>query len=241
MSFFTDLTKDNLEQEDDRLGGGGGLLDTGIYSATVKLAYAGQSANGARNVNLIFQMPNGNEFRETIYITNRKGEHFYLRDGKQMPLPGFSMIDSLCTIATEKPLAEQETSERVVKLYDFDQKAEVNTKVTVLTDLLGKSVSLAILRVLENKSVKDSNNVYQPTAETRELNTIDKVFHTETKLTVSEARKGLEAGEFWDKWEAKNAGKTRDSRKIKGDGVGNASAPQQASQVLAPKKSLFSK
>ena len=44
------------------------------------------------------------------------------------------------------------------------------------------------------------------------------------KLTVAEARNGAEEAKFWDAWESKNKGQTRDKREIK-DGAGDGGRP----------------
>ena len=68
---FGNLSNDGLEQTQDRLGGFN-VRETDVYEATIKVAYAGQSAGGARNVTLVVNLPDG-EYSETIYVTNKKG------------------------------------------------------------------------------------------------------------------------------------------------------------------------
>lgn len=245
---FGGLNSTGLEETQDRIGGGY-ILDTGAYDAKIKLAYAIESAGGAKGVSLVADI-GGKEYRETVYVTNKQGENFFLnRDdkSKKVPLPGFTTIDDMCLCATEKPLNEQGIEEKVVNVYDYDQKKEMPKSVPVLVDLIGQEVTLGIVRSTENKSVKDGNGVYQPTAETREVNHIDKVFHTPTKLTMVEARNGKTEGEFYGKWTDKNTGVTQDRRKIK-DGEGGApgrpgrpagTAPQADSQPA--RTSLFGK
>ena len=108
MSFFKNLSSDGLEEAQDRLGGYQ-PLDTDIYHGVIKAMYAGQAASGAMNVTVIVDL-NGKEYRETVYITNKNGENFFLNKqdkSKKVPLPGFTTIDDICLIATGSPLAEQ--------------------------------------------------------------------------------------------------------------------------------------
>ena len=108
-----------------------------------------------------------------------------------------------------------------------------------MTELLGQKIKLGILKQLENKSVKQGDE-FVPTAETRESNAIDKVFHPEMNLTVAEARNGLEEPKFHDAWAEKNKGQTRDKRTIKDGAGGTAGAPPKAAAGTAPaRKSLF--
>lgn len=247
MSLFVNLTNDGLEESQDRLGGFS-LFDTDIYEATIKLAYGGQAESGAAFVAYVFELPGGKEYKETVYVTNKKGENFFMNPQdktKKVPLPGFTIADDLALLASDKPLAEMETQEKVINLYDFEAKKEVPTKVQMLVDLLGKKVGLGIQKKLENKQAKNpSTNVYEPTAEERETNNIEKVFHLETKLTVAEARLGKEAGEFWGSWLERNKGKVRDARKLKPGGAaiarpGKPGVAAPSASTTPARKSLF--
>ena len=241
MSLFNKLTSDGLEESQDRLGGFS-PFDSDIYIGTIKVAYAGTSLGGATSVSVVVDA-DGKEYRETFYVTNKKGENFFIsQDKKKVPLPGFTVVDDICLIASGKPLANQETEEKVIKLYDFEQRAEVPKSVPVLTDLVGQKIALGILKQLENKNAKNAAGEYEATEETREVNVVDKVFHPEMKLTVAEARNGKEDPEFWDKWVEKNKGTVRDKTEKKAGG--NAGAPPKpaaAGGTAAPRQSLFGK
>lgn len=247
MSLFGNLKSDGLEQTQDRLGGGYQPKETDIYTGTIKALYAGKSAGGAQSVSLILSLKDGSEYRETFWITNKKGENFFLNKDdktKKVPLPGFTLVDDLCLVTTGKPLAEQSTEEKTIKLYDSEAKKELPKAVPMLVEALGLEVSLGIVKVLENKNEKQGDE-YVPTAETRELNATDKVFHTETRMTVVEAREGADSAKFWDSWLERNKGNTRDKRTIKDGQAGKAGAPKAAGAAPAageaPRKSLFGK
>lgn len=218
MSIFSNLSNTGLEESKDVLGGFQ-LFDTDIYPATIKLAYAGVSTGGAMSVTFVFDI-NGREHRETQYVTNRQKENFYTTGGKKYPLPGFTLVDDICMIASGKPLAEQTDEPKMVKVYNATAKAEVPTEVPVLVDLIGQKVALGIFKQIENKSAKnEQTGEYEPTAETRELNVIDKVFHPEAKLTVVEAKAGKTEPEFWNKWLEKNKGTVRNRCTFKGNSM----------------------
>jgi hypothetical protein len=246
MSIFGGLSSQGLEETQDRLGGFQ-VWDTDAYDATIKLAYAGQSSGGARSMSFVFDMPGGREYRETIYVTNRKGENFFLNkddNTKKVPLPGWTIFEDICLVTVDKEPKDLNFEEKVVNLYDYDQKKEVPTSVQVAVELIGQKVTLGIGKVLENKNVKEGDK-YVPTADTREVNVIEKVFHTESKGTVVEARSKQEPGSFYAKWVERNKGNVRDKREIKDGAGGNAgrpgasSGPPQAGAAQAPKKSLF--
>ena len=254
MGLFSNLKTDGLEESQDRLGGYQ-VFPTDAYKATVKMAYAGSAASGAMFVALTLALEGGKEYNQTIYITNKKGENFFLNpqdQSKKVPLPGFTLIDDLCLVTTEKPLSDQTTEEKVIKIYDYDSKKDVPTNVPVLVDLLGKEAIFGIINVLENKSVKsDATGEYEPTADTREINDIEKIFHAEMKITVVEAKQGATQPAFYEAWVAKNKGVQRDKRKIK-DGQGGSgqvksgkpgsnNAPTSGGETKASTKPLFGK
>src|SRR5690606_23219041 len=141
-NLFKNMTSEGLEESEDRLGGFQ-TLDSGIYLATIKALYGGQSASGAVSVTLIADI-DGQEFRETFWVSNRKGENWFINktSGKKSPLPGFTLVDELCLIATEKPLAEQEIEDKVINIYNYDEGRMVPTSVPMFVECLGKEVAL---------------------------------------------------------------------------------------------------
>lgn len=245
MGLFSNLSTEGLEATEDRLGGFS-PLSTDAYEATIKAAYAGQSQGGAHSVTLLADA-GGREYRETVYITNRKGENYFLNKNdktKKVPLPGFTTINDLCLVTVEKPLSEMETEDKVVNVWDNDAKREVPKSVPMLTELIGQKVGLGIVEQLVNKNEKDASGEYQPIAETRVENFIDKVFHYPTNMTVVEATNGATEPKFHEAWVAKNKGVQRDKREIKdgqAGGSGKPTAGAPAAGSAAPKTSLFGK
>jgi len=242
-NIFGGLTNDGLEEAQDRLGGFK-VLESGPYTGTIKAAYAGKSSrSNAQSVTLIVDTKDAGEYRETFWITNGQGQNFYTKENKKNPLPGFTVVDDLCLVTTQAPLSAQPTEDKVMNVYDPDAKKEVPKSVPMLVNLLGKEVTLGILKELRNKQAKNNAGVYEDTVDTREENVTDKIFHYPSNLTVVEARKQIQTPAFYGSWVEKNKGQTRDRRSIK-DGVGNgqsgrAGAPPKATDVGAKAPSLF--
>lgn len=245
-NMFGKFTTDGLEEVGDRLGGPQ-LFDTDVYDAVVKAAYAGKaSASNAQSITVLLDV-GGKEFRETHWITNKNGENFYADKNdasKKQPLPGFTMINELCLVTTGVELSEQDVEDKVIKLYDFDTKKDVNTNVPMLVELIGKPVTVAIVRQIVDKQQKDASGTYVNTGQTREENVADKFFHTETGKTVTELRQKLDA-EFKGKWAEKNKGVTRNRAK---GSEGKAGAPGRPAAAGAapgaaakPRNTLFGK
>lgn len=247
MSLFGNLGKEGLEQSEDRLGGVN-IIATDIYEATIKVAYAGKSEGGAQSLTILFDLPGGVDYRETTWLTNRKGENWFPNkqdSSKKVPLPGFTVAEDLCLCATGKPLSEQDSAEKILSIYDSEAKKELPKAVMTLPDLQGKKVLLGIVKATVDKQIKNTTTGnYEPTGESREENNIEKVFEINTRMTVSEARNGKEKGEFIDAWQAKHKDTVRDKRSNKGSTPGAptrpGAAPAAAPQAGAPvRKSLF--
>lgn len=243
MSIFGNLTNDGLEESQDRLGGFS-RLESDAYLGKIKMAYHGKSAGGAQFIALTVGYGEGfkNEYRETIYITNKKGENFFVEDGKKKPLPGFTTIDDICFMITEKHLNQQASDEKVVNIYDYEQKKEMPKSVPVLVELLDGEVTLGIIKQTVNKQVK-SGNEYVDTDETRDENFIDKVFHHPSNLTMVEAKKGGQTAAFYGAWVEKNRGITRDKTKknTQGGKPGRPGVPPTAGAGAGQGKSLFAR
>lgn len=246
-AIFGNLTTDGLEETQDRLGGFS-VIESGAYTGTIKAAYAGQSNSGARSVTLVLGLEGqAQDYTETIYVTKRTGENYFLggtNKDKKIPLPGFVTIDDLCLVTTNKSLAEQVTEDKVMNVYDPEAKKELPKSVPMLTGLIGKQATFGIIKAKENKNEKGSDGNYHPTPEVRETNSIEKIFHYPTNMTVVEARNGSNEAVFHKAWVSKNAGEVRDKREIKdgaqGGRSGRPSAPPQAANNGQPKtNSLF--
>lgn len=225
-------TADDVVDSEDNLGGGGfAAVPSGVYPATIKVAYARQSQGGAQSITVIADLDMGDgktqEIRDTHWVTNRNGETFYVdkNDGKtKRPLPGFTTIEDLCLFTTGEGLLDQDFEEKTLKLYNPDSKKEEPTPVPTIAGLTGQPALLGVLRVIEDKTKKDNGGNYIPTGETRTINTIDKVFHPETRHTVPEVRNEVDEPEFHDAWLEKNRDKDRNKATGAAAGAGNGGA-----------------
>jgi len=242
-----------VEEEQDRIGGSR-TLDTDIYGFIIEAAYLGQSKGGATSVNFVLKdKKSGTTFKPTIYVTSgrEKGSKTYYTKkdeatGKETnyPLPGYLVANGICELTTGVPLAEQAAEEKVVKIYNFDSKSEVPTKVQMLVDLIGKEFFGAVIRQTVDKN-KEVNGQYVATGETRDENEIDKVFcaregfenMTQTEIKAKRAGDDTVEASFFKTWLEANQGKTRN--KAKGGG-GTAGAPSKAAAAGKPKSGLFS-
>jgi hypothetical protein len=237
-------TNETVEEEKDVLGGAIFIVDSGIYDTVIDMAYMDVSQHGAHSFNIVCKGHNGELIRQTLWVTNRKGENFYPEKdrktgkptGKNQYLPGFNVANAICLLSIGEELADvaEASEEKTIKLYDFDEGKETPQQKQVLTKLLGQEITLGMFRQVVDKTKDDGNGNWVPTGETREENEIGKVFRTSDGLTTVEVRAGTDKPEFKDAWADKNTGVTRQLAKgVKGN-TGKAGAPGAT-------KSLFSK
>lgn len=229
MSMLSNLNYDASKSEDKDILGSGATTPSDVYLGTIKVAYYSKAASGAIAVNLDIALDAGRNHRETIYISNRKGEFTYTdsRTNEAKYLPGFVSIDSLCLLTVGQPLVnvDKQVETKTLNIYNFEQRKEIPTDVPVLMPLVGKRVKLGLLEVRENKTKKnDSTGKYNPINEPRQYNTIDKFFRESDDRTTEEIKAKIAKAEFINKWTEKHQGKLNDKYK-EVSGTGNAGAP----------------
>lgn len=246
MGMFQNLTTDDLEETGDRLGGFG-AVESGVYDATIQVAYVSTSPDeDSKSMWITVVAKAGNqEIKERVLIAGREGQNFYTdkKDPKKkIPLQGYTTINDLCLLITGYPLVEQDTEEKIVKIYNFTEKKELPTPVQVLTALTGQPTKLGILRQVVDKQKLDKNSgEYVNTGDTRTENTIDKVFHAETGRTVTEYQHEVDPAEFLPEWEKRNKGRDRNRAKGANGGGNGASGEGRPGGGKSAKTSLFGK
>lgn len=203
--MFENLKKDeNIEAPTDSLGSSG-LFSSGLVDTTVDMAYMEKSKHGAQGIVFHFKTDTGRYYRETLYVTNRAGEHIWKKNGRSGYLPGFILFDDMCVHMTGKEAFDMPAPEtKTIKVYDFTARKEMATEKPVLTSLLGQRIKLGIIQLKEDH--------YKDESTWGEKNAIDKVFGIDG-ITVSEKAAGLSASDFADKWSEKYVGSVVDKRK----------------------------
>lgn len=232
QNLFQNLTTEGMEQVKDSVGGYS-PLETGAYDAKIKTIYITNSKNGAMAANLVADI-DGREYREQLWITNSKGQNYYVskQSNAKIPLPGFTVLNDICLCTIGHNLTDLGTEPKTYKIYDMEAKAEMPKEVQTIVDLIGSEVKLGIVKQIVDKQVKDASGNYVPSGETREENVIDKVFHSTSLRTVNEAKAGITEASFYGKWLAKNAGNTRDKTKKDAKSQAMAGAPKPATKTL---------
>lgn len=230
-----------IEEERDSLGGGG-ALPSDLYACTIEAAYLETTKSGAVMANINFTTADGKRLRMSECIMSKKSgalkaTYTDKKTGKEKPLPGYSKVLGLIHLLVDpgiKDLGSCEIEERILKLYDFEQKKEVPQAKNCLVQLHGTSVGVATLKVIETKMAKDAEGKYTvATAETREVNTFEKFFN-EDGLTLSEIKKN-EPADFCKQWADKFKGKVVDKTVAPSSQAGMPGAPAGSTAAGTPK------
>jgi hypothetical protein len=247
MALFSNLTSDtSIKGETDTLGVGFGPLESGLYNGKVTMAYGTLSKGGAQGLVINIQTEDNKEIRQTLWMTSgtaKGAKNYYEKDGEKNYLPGYIAANALCLLASGKEISDMETEVKVVKVYSFEQKTEVPTKVDAVMDLIGKDIVVGLIKQTVDKNAKnESTGAYEPTGDTRDENEIDKFFRASDRLTTAEIKAQATEPGFILTWETKWTGKTRN--KAKG-ASGTAGAPKAgvapSTAAKKPSTSLFSK
>lgn len=207
MSFFKKVATTQTEQvNQDTIGGA--PITSGVYPASIVCAYGITSSKGAQGVTIEFKITEGTfkdrKFVSTQYVTNRNGENYYAKDGKNYLLPGFMLVDALVNIVTEGgSLLELEAEDRFIKVYDSEKGAEVEKQVPMFVDLLGTELQIGVLRKEKYKTTQDSQGNYVDTDEIRQVTELDKVFDIEG-FTVTELENQVSEPKFIQEWLTRN-------------------------------------
>ena len=238
MSFFSDLKNDaSIQESKDSVGGGFSPRPSGVYPATIKIVYADTTKDGAKTLSIICSLEDDTEYKETLYLTDNTGKHFYTSDdGKKSYRHGYVIADSLASLTTGYSLADQDTEQKVVNVYNFEQQKEVPTQVACLTALHDKKVILGI-HLQQTIKKKKEGNTWVDTNEVKQQNVIDKVFHAESGKTVNEFKAKAENADFIETWKSKWTGQVVDKTKGKATNTGTSGAPKAAASK--PTSSLF--
>lgn len=245
--MFKDLESklEGVEEQQDRLGGQY-TLESGVYDGTMKLAYITDSSRSKSKCLTTVIDVNGFELTTRTWFLNGEGEPTYSRNGKTAMLPGYELINDMHLVTTGVAISEATVEDKTIKVWDSDAQGEIDKNLPVVTSMLGKPITIAVLKVIENKTAKnESTGEYENTAEKRTVNEIDKVFHTESRKTVVELMKKVDLPLdklFITKWGDKNSGEERDRFKQPAGAAGPApgggtGSPSQGSGAA---KSLFS-
>lgn len=238
MNILANLTtNEDIQDETDQLGGGGGPLESDAYLMTVDAAYLNTAASGALAMNVILKTEDNRYLRESFWMTSgtaKGGKNYYERDGRKFYLPGFLQANALSRLTVGKEVGELTTEDKIIKLWNRDAGQEMPTEVKMFMDLVGQQIMVGVQRQTQDRRVQNASGEWVNSGETVDISVVDKLFRASDNKTVAEIM-AQEDATFLDKWLASNKGKTRNRAKgASGSGTANPPAAK-----TAPAKSLF--
>lgn len=238
--MFENLDVSGTEVSEDRLGGSF-TSETGVYDATIKVAYVVPSqSSSSKAIHVILDLGNGQELSQRTYFLNKAGEPTYEKSGKKLQLPGYEEVNSLVLLATGKNITETTVEPKTHKVWDKAAGKEIEKSMDTLTDLTGKPIAVAVTKQIVNKQKANDSGKYIDTNEKREENVVTKYFRFDSKMTVSEATKAqagaavpAEGERFYDKWAEKYTGETANRfKEVKGAPGGSTAGAASAGTAL---------
>lgn len=240
----------SIKDETDSLGDSKyAVLASGLYPCTVTMAHLSLSKGGAMALDLTLKTETGNEIKQQIWMTSgtaKGAKNYYEKDGVKSYLPGFIAANSLCQLAIGQEIGALQTEEKVIKMYNYEAKSEVPTKVNVFMELLNQEILVGLVKQTVDRNVKNDLGAYVPSGETREENEIDKFFRASDRMTVAEIKAKAAEAVFADTWATKNTGVSRNKAKGAGASVqgapkaaGTFGTPAAANTAKKPSTSLF--
>jgi hypothetical protein len=252
ISFIPNLEKINMAidslkidsdivADEERVPGGSTgswLLDTGMYPMMIELAFLEKSKGGALALNIHFKSTEFNtHVREKFWVSSgdaKGNKNYYVdKDGKKHLLPGMSQANELINIVVNKDLGDLTPEQKVVKLWSYDAREEVPTKVEALTEIIGQELLVGVVKVIDNKRTQNGAGEWVPTNEKKETNEVSKFFFSDG-LTLAEKKAGETETKYLDAWKQKFDGQPIDRFKPQ------ENAPTPAALDTSSDESLFS-
>lgn len=248
-------TDKSIQEDKDVLGGTGGALESNAYEFAIDMAYFDEAKSGAISVTMHFVTPDKRTLRITEYVTSGKAKgqknYYETKQGERRYLPGFTTINNICLLTVGEELGDLDAEEKLVKIWDFEQRKEVPTPKQVIMGLIGQRITLGVLKTIQDITAKTDGGEYEPTGYTRIQNEVSKAFRSDDNLTVAEIKAEATESVFYNQWIEKYADVTIDKSAAKAGhnpkptGTADAGAANNAGNTSAEpakeKKPLFGK
>lgn len=212
MSLFENFKEDAEHIQQDTTGSGFSLLDSGLYQVKIDCVYLDMPVdrNVSKAVKITFKgtTKNGTSVTDSFYVLTKEGKN---KDRNGNILSGFRLVNNLCYLAADQYLSGVETPRKVIRVYDFNRKSQVDKQVPVIECLQGKVIGVAIRKVRDFRMVRqDDGSFITDKTNCKDSNKIAFFFDWDTMLTASEKSTGKKT-DFVKNWENKNKGRLFDN------------------------------
>lgn len=214
MNLASLKTDSSIQDDTDTLGGSQRIEVSDIYNLTIDYAYFDTSPHGSMALKLQFTSDTGKKHQQALWMTGRTdkgGNNYYTqKNGERRYLAGFSLANDIALLTVGSEIGDLETQEKMVKLWDYDAKAEVPTKVPMYAELVGKKITAGMLRATVDKNTRQDDGSYVNQGETEEKVELHKVFRARDRLTRTEIVAEETESVFLGKWIEKHKGTIAD-------------------------------
>lgn len=175
---------------------------SGAYDVQVTMFRFKQSDGGANGFVIEMVSGDGEKIVQEDWFSSKAGDTTYavkdrktkIPTGERKDLPGMAKLKAISRALTGDALAFMKTEKKIVGIYNFDKKEDVDTEVDVFTEAVGKEVKILVQRTMEDKSaLNPATGKYEGTHEYRNINEIVSWADVATGKTFSELAAGGEA------------------------------------------------
>lgn len=207
-------------------------VESGVYEeCIVTAAYLLNDVENKRVQQIMEYEVNGAEITETFTVMmDGKQTAPDKKTGKEKLLWGRALAKEVNFLLASMDIDNLTKVKKVIQLYSFTERKKVDTTVVELSELIGKPINLAILKIRKNKMEKKGDK-FVNTAEEKILNQIKKHARNSDGKTMAEIT-AQSSAEFMAEWQSTYKGKMLDQYKpVPGSPVpaaNNGSAAQDA-------------
>lgn len=221
------------EEEKDVIRKGGYIKDTGIYDGQLDVIYLEKTTKGSLMAKIVVTLDDGSKVTDDECImTNKSGTllpYTIDKKGEKRALIGYNRIlGFLRTVGSDVDLVDlgaADCEKKVIKIYDFDERAEVPKEKTVFMDAFRVPVKVGIIKEVNDKRVQNSEGEWVASGEVRESNKIDRIF-TKDGLTRAEIKNDATEPKYLNEWqEAFPSDYVKDNSKGAGKKEGKTGRP----------------
>ena len=164
LSKLRESSQVNQAEDIKDYSGSSFINESGVYDYEIKKAFLVEAKSGS--IGIYIQYGGEVNHEETIYVSNKEGQTYFTRNGKEQSLPSYvqaKKMNYLFTGAFVKSLAEMSIEERIIKHYEWvedpedeEKKKKVDKEITaeVLVDWIGKTGKISVQMCEKEKQVK---------------------------------------------------------------------------------------
>ncbi len=178
------------------------IKDSGAYVGKVTKFYFTQNDNGTTFFNYEFETKDGQILTHKEWFITKAGKvQFAETDyktkeptGKMKDFEGFAKLRVISRALTGDDMAWKKTEKKIIPIYNFDKKADIDTEVDMFVAVLGKNAEILVRQTLEDKTkLNTATGKYEAIAEVRTFMDVKSWLDPETHKTYTETESNLES------------------------------------------------